>query len=49
MIGGRHLNGRTQAEGALNVLSEPSFIAEESIGAAVLDDSTVGTGATFSV
>ena len=49
MIDGRRLNGRTQAVAVLNVLSEPSFIAEESIGAAVLDDSTVGTGATFSV
>ena len=42
MIDGR-LNGRIPAVVALNVLSELSFTAEESTGAAVLDDSTVGT------
>ena len=34
---------------ALNVLSELNFIAVESAGSAVLDDSTVDTGVTFSV
>ena len=48
-IDGRRLNDRTQAVAALNVLSEPNFIAEEFTCAMVLDDSTAGTGATFSV
>ena len=49
VIDGRRLNGRTQAVAVLNVLSEPSSIAEESKGATELDDSTVGTGAIFSI
>ena len=48
-IDGRRRNGRILAVEALNVLNELSFIAVESAGSAVLDDSTVDTGVTFSV